>query len=332
MNFKDIKLDKSMYKNGESFSKNLERLDPSGNYQNTQYKNYDAFERQLKRYDIKISGDSSDTISKFFKTSDSAVLFPEYVSRVVAMAAKESGLIGEVIASRTNISSLDYRSIRTELTNLDSDCIGEGELIKETAIKLNDNLVKMQKKGRVLSASYEAIMFQRIDVMTVALKQIGMHISKEQFKDLVDVLINGNDSASKAEVTALEGTAVTYGDLLALWNKFEDFQMNTLIASPDMALDILKLDEFKDPLSGAGFSVKGELATPMGAKLIRSSAVPDGTLIALDKRFAVEMVSAGDITVEYDKLIDTQLERAAVTSIYGFSKIFPDAVKVLKRA
>jgi len=36
--------------------------------------------------------------------------------------------------------------------------------------------------------------------------------------------------------------------------------------------------------------------------------------------------------VEYDKLINTQLERAAVTSIYGFSKIFPGAVKDLKRA
>jgi len=37
------------------------------------------------------------------------------------------------------------------------------------------------------------------------------------------------------------------------------------------------------------------------------------------------------VNVEYDKLINTQLERASVTSIYGFSKIFPDAVKVLTR-
>lgn len=41
------------------------------------------------------------------------------------------------------------------------------------------------------------------------------------------------------------------------------------------------------------------------------------------------MVTAGDITVDYDKLINTQLERAAVTSTSGFAKIFPDAVKVL---
>ena len=35
-------------------------------------------------------------------------------------------------------------------------------------------------------------------------------------------------------------------------------------------------------------------------------------------------------SMEYDKLIDRQLERAAITSISGFAKIFQDATKVLK--
>ncbi|MEG2852796.1 MAG: phage major capsid protein, partial [Hydrogenoanaerobacterium sp.] len=50
----------------------------------------------------------------------------------------------------------------------------------------------------------------------------------------------------------------------------------------------------------------------------------------LDSRFALEMVTAGGVLVDYDKLIDSQLERAAVTSIAGFGKIFPSAVKVMK--
>ena len=35
------------------------------------------------------------------------------------------------------------------------------------------------------------------------------------------------------------------------------------------------------------------------------------------------------VTVEYDKLIDRQLERAAITSISGFAKLFTEASKVL---
>lgn len=105
--------------------------------------------------------------------------------------------------------------------------------------------------------------------------------------------------------------------------------MNTLIASPDMMQKLLVLTELRDPVAGLNFTGSGMIGTPLGANVIRCAAVPAGTIVALDKNFALEMVTAGDITVDYDKLINTQLERAAVTSTSGFAKIFPDAVKVL---
>ena len=69
---------------------------------------------------------------------------------------------------------------------------------------------------------------------------------------------------------------------------------------------------------------------PIGAKLIRCSAMKAGTAIGLDKGYALEMVTAGDVSVEYDRLIDRQLERAAITSISGFAKLYTEASKVLK--
>ena len=50
----------------------------------------------------------------------------------------------------------------------------------------------------------------------------------------------------------------------------------------------------------------------------------------MDSRYGLELVRAGDVLVEYDKLIDRQLERAAITSISGFGKICDGAVKVLR--
>ena len=41
------------------------------------------------------------------------------------------------------------------------------------------------------------------------------------------------------------------------------------------------------------------------------------------------MVQAGDIVTEYDKLIDRQIERAAISTITGFAKIFAGASKAL---
>ena len=208
--------------------------------------------------------------------------------------------------------------------------IEEGGFIPETTIHLKDSLIRLRKRGRMMVASYEAIKFQRLDLFTVALKQIGACIGKAQLQDAVDVLINGdgnNNPAGKVDLATKD--TLTYTDLLNLWNSFGEYQMNVMLASPDMMLKLLQVKELQDPQTGLNFQATGSLSTPLGAKLFVSSAVPAGTIIGLDKRYALEMVSAGGINVEYDKLIDCQLERAAVTSIAGFSKIFADAVKVL---
>ena len=105
--------------------------------------------------------------------------------------------------------------------------------------------------------------------------------------------------------------------------------MNTLLVSPDAMLALLQCSEFQNPLTGLNFQGTGELTNPLGAKLIKTSALAAGTVIGLDRRYALEMIQAADVNVEYDRLIDRQLERAAITSISGFAKLYTDASKVL---
>ena len=336
-NYQNLKLDKSMYKAGTSFSAQLERLDPTANYAGTELGKLDAFQRQLKRFDIKASGPKSDQVAKFFATTDSAALFPEYVGRAVLSGADENEALGKIVAAKTVINSLDYRTIGTTTGHdVSAQVVDEGEDIPETVIKLKDNLVKLTKRGRMLVASYEAVKFQRLDLFTIILKQIGAAISKAQLADAVDVLINGDGGSTHpnnnaaAQITTAQVGALSYDDLLNLWSQFEDFRMNLLLVAPDMMQKLLQLNELRDPLAGLNFQGTGTIGTPLGASVIRSTAVPEGTIVALDNRFALEMVTAGEILVDYDKLIDCQLERAAVTSLSGFAKLFPEACKVLK--
>lgn len=333
-NYQNIAISKDYYKTGEGFSNCLERLDPSEQYRGTELAGYDAFQRQLKRFDIKVSGHDSDRLQKFFATSDSAALFPEYVSRAVKQGVDENHILSEICAANTQVEGMDYRAIAAD-PNWEEQApsvIEEGGAIPETSIHLKDSLIKLRKRGRMMVASYEAIKFQRLDLFTVALKQIGACIGKAQLNDAVDVLINGDGNSNPAKVITLADTdkkTLVYKDLLNLWGSFGEYQMNVMLASPDMMLKLLQVKELQDPETGLNFQATGCLSTPLGAKLFVSSAVPKGKIIGLDKRYALEMVSAGGINVEYDKLIDCQMERAAVTSITGFSKIFPDAVKVL---
>ena len=77
--FENINIEKGMYQTKGGLTEALEKLDPSENYVGTSLEGLDAFSRQLKRYDIRVSGRGSDCVEKFFQTSNSAALFPEYV-------------------------------------------------------------------------------------------------------------------------------------------------------------------------------------------------------------------------------------------------------------
>jgi hypothetical protein len=337
--FNEIKLEKGMYsQSGKNFTQVLESLDPDDNYKGTAYEGMDAFQRQLKRFDIRVRGASSDAVEKFFRTSESSVLFPEYVSRSVRAGMEEGDVLPGITASVTKFDGMDYRSIYSDASADDKALrfVGEGAAIPQTEIKSRSNLVELKKRGRMLVASYEAIRFQRLDLFSVMLRQIGSQIMRMHLDDAIDVLKNGDGNNNAADAFAvgdgtIGGTAgsLTYADLLAFWNQFDPYTMNTLLVSPDVMLKLLKCAEFQNPLTGLNFQGTGELTNPLGAKLIKTSAMPAGTMIGLDKGYALEMVTSGDVQVEYDRLIDRQLERAAITSISGFAKLYAEASRVL---
>ena len=139
---------------------------------------------------------------------------------------------------------------------------------------------------------------------------------------------DGNDNPAQ-EMAAETAGQLTYKDLLTFWNSFEPYTLNTLLVGTDTMPMLLGMRQMQDAAAGLDFHGTGKLITPMGARVLRTSAVPAGKIIGLDKNYALEMVKAGDVMVEYDKIIDRQLERAAITTISGYAKIFADASRVL---
>ena len=104
--FDNIKLEKGLYSSG-NFTKALESIDPSENYKGTSLESLDAYQRQLKRFGIKVGGAGSDVVDKFFSTADSAVLFPEYVSRAVRQGLEQADILPGIVASTTVIKTVD---------------------------------------------------------------------------------------------------------------------------------------------------------------------------------------------------------------------------------
>lgn len=340
MAFDTIRLEKGMYReSGKSFSQVLESLDPSEAYKGTALEGTDAFQRQLKRFGIRARGAGSDPVEKFFSTFESAVLFPEFIARVVRQGIDEGNILPSIVATVTNIDAMDYRSIYSVPSEAEKELkdVAEGATIPATSIRSKENLIKLHKRGRMLVASYEALRFQKLDMFSVMLRQIGSYINKMHLADAVDVIENGDGNSNNAMIYSvgdapISGTAgtLTYDQLVEFWAQFQPYEMNTMLVNSATMVNMLKLPELQNPLTGLNFQGTGKFETPLGAQLMQTSAVGNDTIIAFDRRYTLEMVQAGDVLVEYDKLIDRQLERAAITSICGFSKICDDAAKVLE--
>ena len=340
MAFDTLHLEKGMYREaGKSFSQVLEALDPSENYKGTALEGTDAFQRQLKRFGIRVKGAGSDPVEKFFSTFESAVLFPEFVARVVRQGMDEENILPMIAASITTIDSRDYRSIYSVPTEKERSLhnVAEGAAIPSTTVRTRENLVHLQKRGRMLIASYEALRFQKLDLFSVMLHQIGAQIQKSQLADAVNVLVSGDGNKNFAPcytigtdpIGGTNGT-LSYDALVDFWAQMYPFEMNTMLVNTGTLTELMKLSEFKNPLTGLNFQGTGRFETPLGAKLLRCDALDERAILAIDRRYALEMVQAGELSVEYDKLIDRQLERAAITTICGFSKIYNEAACMLE--
>ena len=339
MGYDNLRLEKGMYRQrGMSFTQVLESLDPSENYRGTALEGTDAFQRQLKRFGIRAKGAGSSPVEKFFATMDSAVLFPEYIARTVRQGMEENDILPSIVATTTVIDAMDYRSIYSVPEDEDKELqdVEEGAAIPTTEVKTTEHLVSLTKRGRMLVASYEAVRFQKLDLFGVMLRQIGAYIQKQQLADAVQVLMTGDGNGNSAAVYTvgtdpISGTSGTleYDQLVEFWGQFDPYTMNTILCSTATMTQMLKIPELQNPMTGLNFQGTGTFATPLGAQLYRTSTVSDGMIVGFDKRYALELVRAGDVLVEYDKLIDQQLERAAITSISGFAKICDGAAAVL---
>ena len=316
--FNSVKLEKGLYSSG-NFTSALESIDSSEQYAGTPLEGLDAYQRQLKRFGIRVSGPDCDKIEKFFTTTESAVLFPEFVRRAVKRGMEES-LLPELTAAVSKVNGTSAKGFAVDETDGSySTVTAEGAALKKTAVTEDSTPVALEKFGRLVTASYETVRQQRIDVFAVMLRAVGRKIAGAAASKALAKI--------KASVTSftLIGSTLAYADLAALFGKFSDYDMTTVIASPKNVAAILAMTEMRDRTLDAS----GTVRLPFGAKLLKDSSLSDKTVIGISKDFAMEAIMGSDVLLETDRLIDCQLDRIAVTVRIGFQPLMSGAAAVL---
>ncbi len=318
--YNNIHLEKGMYHlAGKSFTEALEALDPSSQYADTPLAQLDAYERQLKRFDIRISGKNCDKVEKFFTSTESAVLFPEFIRRSIRQGI-DSSVLSDISAAETKCSSSQYLGCDLDDSASYDTVSDQWDTLPVTEIAEQTTPLTLKKYARSIHISYEAIRRQRLDVLSVMLRSVGVKLGNAIVKAAVTVLKSEAGSS-----TPMAGSALAYSDLAALCGKFKDFNLNTVIASPAVLASILTMDQMADSSS----DVPGKAMLPFGATILKTAQLDDKTIIGIDKNFALEMITATDLIMETDKLIDSQTSTITVSVQAGFRSIMTDAVHVL---
>ena len=318
--YNTIRIEKGLYNiSGKTFTQALTDIDPDESYAGTSYEGLDAFERQLKRFDIKVHGKNCDRVEKFFASTESAVLFPEFVRRTIKAGLDEASILPEIVAATTFTDAMDYRGLTVEATG-DTAGVAEGGEIPVTNVRLASSASSLTKFARKLSCSYESIRKQRLEAFAVILKNLGAEISRAINKAACDAL--------SADVTpsSISGSAITYAELADFWGTMTNHDMTTVITTPSAMATILAFDEMKCCNGGSG------VKTPFGVSIVKCANIGNDIAIGLDKSAALEMIYGTDVVVDFDKLISTQCDEISASITVGFSKLTNDAVKTIETA
>lgn len=320
-NYKNIKLEKGMYHlANKSFLQALEDADPVSAYANTPMAKLDAYERQLKRFDIRVSGVHCDKVEKFFTTTESAVLFPEFIRRAV-MQGMEEAVLSDITAVISRSESNRYQGC--QLTDsADYATTTASATMPISMILESANLITLEKYGRLIHASYEAVRQQRLDVFAVMLRRIGCQLAGS----VVSAALSALKTVANTSKTTV--STLSYADLADLYGSFRGFHMKALLASPAVMAQILVMEQMLETSS----TDVTEIRLPFGTRLINCPQLDDASILGLDTDFALEQIQSSEVVLETDKLIDRQLDQIGISINIGFRVLMEGAVKMISIA
>lgn len=337
--FEELKLEKGLYheaqKEGMTFTEFLETLDPSEEYKGSKLNGLDAFERQLMKLKLEVGG--AMLAGEFFRTTESKVLYPEFINRNVRLGmgrGKFQATLADIAATTTPVTSGKYEAIEFDLDNSDVDYkrTAEGAFFSKVIGKTKEKAINLYKIGTELEASYEVLRRASVNVLAVTLQVLGMKLERKAVSEAISVIINGDGHSNSAgDVGIASSGTLTYSDMLNLeLEADEGFEFNVLIGAKATMKKPMNLAEFKDALIAADWLSKGTPQTFFGNRLRINSGVPADVLLTLDQKAALELLEEkGGSLVESDKIIDQQLEKTVISTVKGFNKLFTGASKLL---
>lgn len=277
------------------------------------------------------------TVDRFFQSDPNAKwLFPDIVRESVLAGMKRKPVYPQLIIrdERVDGRAYDVPYVQESEENEELRRVSEGAAIPESEITYGDRIVRLDKMGRGVIASYEVIRRMSVEMLRVHLQRIGECLGRNLDKRVAQVLADGDNSGSgTAPVTINTGESGKWGyeDLVKGFMKLTTehfFTPTHMLADCDMAQKVLGMEQIADSAL-FDFAKTGNFPTPLGVKLIPMADQPANKITILDAGYAVQKLTEQDLLVESDKLISQQWDRTYLTVVTDFAIIYSKARVVI---
>lgn len=354
---KDIKpeLYQEAFKQNMTLSSYLEKLDPTA-----PTAKLDRFQELLRESEIILNNVpgknlSASTVEAFYRTNESKVLFPEYVSRTLTKALTEFPLYNYLVGAKNGIEGSVYEASYLDLNDpknkkaLEMRRVAEAADLPTALLKIGESVIKLFKYGRAVGISYEALRRMSLEIFQRHIRLIAGQIAKNKVSEILTVIKDGDGNNNAAPIIKtgdiLTGaTAITRDILVDFLLGFEDVGgANTIIASKTafkQILDVLyptyanagQQDEFISKGLGVAVNLPQNLVSNF--TLLYSDKISQisgkEAVFAINKDLAIEEVYELKSTIqEADINVINQTKVLTISENSGFRKIAKEATKIL---
>lgn len=345
---KTFKLESGMYDDAKeqnlSFGEYLEKLEEKDGLEfKGDLAKLSALDRQLLAHDINPFS-SATLVEDFFKTTNSPVLFPAWIDRNIYLGmnqGKRTLRLDDLRATSQKIPSKAIEIIGMDFAKEDVSLakITEGSALPTATIKTKGKSVSMQKVGREILFSYEAVRRMQIDLVSIFFQRVGFSFGRQQVNEGLSVLKNGNDADSKSPDSKTKELVWKYADLIDLIfaKAPEGHEFDYLVLTPEFMYKILTDQDNFPQLQTLNLSEKfvasGEFQNFFGLNWRLHPNAGADTAIAFEKSTCLTYYEeAKSSIIESDKIINKQFERSTISLWFGFVKLFQAAshIKTLK--
>lgn len=257
--------------------------------------------------------------------------------------------LAELVALTTPIDSDAYRVFY--LVDDDTETrevrVAEGTNIPKAYLSDGEYTIRLQKYGRALEITYEALRRFRIDKIAYFLQRLAIVTEADKVTKVIDVIQSGdgnaNTDAATFNLTTLDSSTsagtLTLKGWLAFKLKFKNpYMLTTVLVNDATALAMWLLQPASPgfPLgtatSGAGFGSFRPInpglsdAVAMGV----TDDAPSLKIVGLDNRLAIERIfEIGSNIQEVQRWAMKQTQELVFTETEGFAVLDRDAAKIL---